>query len=87
MNGLAFWLRRAVPVVVALVVAAACGGGTPTGGSSPSAGSSATAKDTELTFYSGGDTNVQDLHEKQVIPGFQSSSGVKVTDSLLMRAR
>ena len=83
MNGLAFWLRRAVPVVVALVVAAACGGGTPTGGSSPSAGSSATAKDTELTFYSGGDTNVQDLHEKQVIPGFQSSSGVKVTFTFL----
>src|SRR5919202_7081168 len=82
MSGLAAsWARRVVAVSVALLVAAACGGATP--GANPSASGSAAAKDTELVFYSGGDTNVQDLHEKQIIPGFQTSSGTKVTFTFL----
>ena len=83
MSGFATWFRRVAPVAVALIVAAACGGGATPSGGGPSASGSAAMKDTELTFYSGGDTNVQDLHEKQIIPGFQSSSGVKVTFTFL----
>ena len=76
------WLSPITPIIAALLVATACGGGT-----APSAGGSATpsaaAQDTELVFYSGGDTNVQDLHMKQIIPAFEKATGIKVTFTFL----
>src|SRR5437867_11593893 len=76
------WLRSITPIIAALLVATACGGGP-----APSAGGSATpsaaAQDTELVFYSGGDTNVQDLHTKQIIPAFEKATGIKVTFTFL----
>src|SRR5207249_8464589 len=69
------------PLAAVLLVAAACGGGgTPSAGgsSAPSA-----AEDKELVFYSGGDTNVQDLHQKQIIPAFEKATGIKVTFTFL----
>src|SRR6184192_3613768 len=75
------WLRSITPLAAVLLVAAACGGGgTPSAGgsSAPSA-----AEDKELVFYSGGDTNVQDLHQKQIIPAFEKATGIKVTFTFL----
>ncbi len=75
------WLRSISPLAAVLLVAAACGGGgTPSAGgsSAPSA-----AEDKELVFYSGGDTNVQDLHQKQIIPAFEKATGIKVTFTFL----
>ena len=76
------WLSPITTIIAALLVATACGGGT-----APSAGGSATpsaaAQDTELVFYSGGDTNVQDLHMKQIIPAFEKATGIKVTLTFL----
>jgi len=63
------------------VLSVSCGGGT----AAPAAtgGTAASLKGTNLNFYSGGDTNVQDLHQKQVIPGFEAATGVKVTFTFL----
>lgn len=81
--------RRYRPIAVlatAVMLVVAC---SPAGTAGPSAtaGAAATtapvAKPTALNFYSGGDTNVQDLHEKQIIPGFQTATGVKVTFTFL----
>lgn len=75
------WLRSITPLAAVLLVAAACGGG-----GTPSAGGSAApsaAEDKELVFYSGGDTNVQDLHQKQIIPAFEKATGIKVTFTFL----
>src|SRR3989441_6629366 len=84
------WLRPITPIIAALFVVTACGGGTtPSAGGSaaPSAGGSAAAsaapEDKELVFYSGGDTNVQDLHTKQIIPAFEKATGIKVTFTFL----
>src|SRR5438270_9315019 len=74
-------LRSITPLAAVPLVAAACGGGgTPSAGgsSAPSA-----AEDKELVFYSGGDTNVQDLHQKQIIPAFEKATGIKVTFTFL----
>jgi putative spermidine/putrescine transport system substrate-binding protein len=60
---------------LALAVAACSPGG--------SQGNPPAQKDTVLNFYSIGDTNVQDLHEKDMLPGFEKASGVKVTFSFL----
>src|SRR2546427_12208037 len=72
------WLSPITPIIAALLVATACGGGT-----APSAGGSATpsaaAQATELVFYSGGDTNVQDLHKKQILPAFEKGTGIHGT--------
>jgi len=75
------WLRSISPLAAVLLVAAACGGG-----GTPSAGGSSApsvAEDKELVFYSGGDTNVQDLHQKQIIPAFEKATGIKVTFTFL----
>ena len=75
------WLRSITPLAAVLLVAAACGGG-----GTPSAGGSSApsvAEDKELVFYSGGDTNVQDLHQKQIIPAFEKATGIKVTFTFL----
>src|SRR3989441_8658396 len=84
------WLRPITPIIAALFVVTACGGGTtPSAGgtTAPSAGgtaaASAAAEDKELVFYSGGDTNVQDLHQKQIIPAFEKATGIKVTFTFL----
>ncbi|HTD64344.1 MAG TPA: extracellular solute-binding protein [Verrucomicrobiae bacterium] len=75
------WLRPITSIVAALVAVTACGGGTPSAGGSTQP--SAAAQDTELIFYSGGDTNVQDLHQKQIIPAFEKATGIKVTFTFL----
>src|SRR5256712_12386022 len=76
------WLRPITPIIAALFVVTACGGGT-----APSAGGStapsAAPEDKEFVFYSGGDTNVQDLHVKQIIPAFEKATGIKVTFTFL----
>src|SRR3989475_11113355 len=83
MKALYGWVRFAAPVIAALVVAAACGGAAPSGASPAASGSPAAAEDKELVFYSGGDTNVQDLHQKQIIPAFEKATGIKVTFTFL----
>src|SRR5256885_17257962 len=75
------WLRPITPIVAALIAVTACGGGAPNAGGS--AAPSAAAEDKELVFYSGGDTNVQDLHTKQIIPAFEKATGHKVTFTFL----
>ena len=74
---------RAFGILAALaILIVSCGGGT----SSPAATggtTSASLKGTTLNFYSGGDTNVQDLHEKQVIPGYEAATGAKVAFTFL----
>src|SRR2546423_2981043 len=75
------WLRPITPILAALIAVAACGGGAPNAGGS--AAPSAAAEDKELVFYSGGDTNVQDLHVKQIIPAFEKATGIKVTFTFL----
>ncbi|TMG61494.1 MAG: extracellular solute-binding protein, partial [Chloroflexi bacterium] len=75
------WLRPITSIVAALVAVTACGGGTPSAGGSTQP--SAATQDTELIFYSGGDTNVQDLHQKQIIPAFEKATGIKVTFTFL----
>src|SRR5439155_21801016 len=75
------WLRPITPIVAALIAVTACGGGAPNAGGS--AAPSAAAEDKELVFYSGGDTNVQDLHVKQIIPAFEKATGIKVTFTFL----
>src|SRR2546428_4124075 len=76
------WLRPITPIIAALFVVTACGGGT-----APSAGGStapsASPEDKEFVFYSGGDTNVQDLHVEQILPAFEKATGIKVTFTFL----
>src|SRR3989442_7722596 len=83
MKALHGWVRFAAPVIAGVVVAAACGGAAPSGASPVASGSPAAAEDKELVFYSGGDTNVQDLHQKQIIPAFEKATGIKVTFTFL----
>ncbi len=75
------WLRPITPIVAALIAVTACGGSAPNAGVSDRP--SAAAEDKELVFYSGGDTNVQDLHTKQIIPAFEKATGIKVTFTFL----
>src|SRR2546428_8721595 len=79
------WLRPITPIIAALFVVTACGGGT-----APSAGGStapsAAPEDKEFVFYSGGDTNVQDLHVKQIIPAFETATGTKLHFTFLKHA-
>lgn len=83
------WRRlRAVAVIAALAVLVVSCSPAPAasgGAASPAASVAATTapKDTVLNFYSGGDTNVQDLHQKQIIPGYEKATGVKVTFTFL----
>lgn len=84
---------RAVAALAALAIVVVSCSSAPaaSGGAAPSAASSASSvaaatkapMDTELNFYSGGDTNVQDLHQKQIIPGYEKATGVKVTFTFL----
>lgn len=84
---MARWLRRFTPALAALLVASACGGSgaatSPSPAASASSAASAAPQDKELVFYSGGDTNVQDLHMKQIIPAFEKATGIKVTFTFL----
>src|SRR5919199_592116 len=75
------WLRRSSWIIAALFVVAC--GGAPGAAPSGSAAGSAAVQDKELVFYSGGDTNVQDLHMKQIIPAFEKATGIKVTFTFL----
>lgn len=77
------WLRRSTGILVAFLVASACGGATPSAASPAAASAAPTMADKELNFYSGGDTNVQDLHTKQIIPAFEKATGIKVTFTFL----
>lgn len=76
---------RAFGILAALaILIVSCGGGGTSAPASTGGGTAAASlKGTNLNFYSGGDTNVQDLHQKQVIPGFESSTGAKVTFTFL----
>lgn len=46
--------------------------------SAPASGGVPKASGT-INFYSQGDTNVQDLHTKQIVPAFEKATGAKVT--------
>src|SRR5438874_11997668 len=75
------WLRPITPSVAALIALTACGGNAPSARVSDRPSAAAEVK--ELVFYSGGDTNVQDLHVKQIIPAFEKAIGIKVTFTFL----
>lgn len=67
----------------AMLVSACAPAASPAAQQAPASGAGAPAganlKGTTLNFYSQGDTNVQDLHEKQMVPGFEKATGAKVT--------